>query len=465
MGIIKKYIIPAAAAIITFLIFFCFRTLPVSKLWKGYSVLIAPVESDNSTIDRVLTAAGCKDFIYEGNQIVPKFQNFAPVLSLDDYDPYVDSKKIFFFDKSMHSKLFYIPESCKSDALKAIGILKNEYNIFVSLDANSSFPWIMPVISFLLFIIFLMLSKNRLVYACASVFSVFFAFSSPFCLNVAGICIVLYCFYLTQKIWDRSRALDYIMNNIFIMATFITPLLIITVASPRNGLFYLLNMAASLSLLYILWNLEKDADAKRSFHPIYIRSAYNMQAINNKSMRNILFSVAGISILMVNVLFSADLVSASNKGELLLPSPAKYDPAIPHDFPTIDDYVIWNWNTVTKPYRRIGDVYPDVPNEGDKIIYPRYELTENGFKPYDEVLFTFDEEFRSDAIAGIDSLEYPAIEKMLKSQSMPYSVIYTSGSREKVNRIGLILLILSLLIPLSIAVYYILISKKKNYVY
>ena len=63
MNYIKKFVIPAIVAVFIIILLAVLRTVPVSKLWKGYSVLYVPNGTEPGIVLNTLQDNGCKDVI------------------------------------------------------------------------------------------------------------------------------------------------------------------------------------------------------------------------------------------------------------------------------------------------------------------------------------------------------------------------------------------------------------------
>ncbi|MDE6719358.1 MAG: hypothetical protein K2J68_05825, partial [Treponemataceae bacterium] len=60
---VKRYFAPAFVALFVTVLFVILRTHPSYKLWKGYTVLSVPYDSDDKAVSNALLEAGCSDVI------------------------------------------------------------------------------------------------------------------------------------------------------------------------------------------------------------------------------------------------------------------------------------------------------------------------------------------------------------------------------------------------------------------
>ncbi len=464
--VLKKYAVPGLCPLTVLILFFCFRTIPSAKLWEGYTVLAVPVEADMSSVEKALDEEGVREYICLENQKREEFPTFAPVILLDDADDYSKKKLSYFFDRDRKSTIFYIPDSFKNEAAKACRVMKEKHQISPVLDTTSRFPWITSFVCILLALSFLAFSSNREIYFLGAFFSIAFIASNPFYINGAAVCIGLYGYFLLQKVWRRKGFVKYLLKNPFAIVFVTVPVLLTFFVSFKSGVFYILALAGTFASLFITSRIEDDYESSLRFCPVPIRPARYMGVTSCRTMRTMMFSSMAIFALIIFFFVSVPFSSAgaksssSSDGVLLLPGPVEYTGTSP-DFPGIDDYVIWKWNKTTESYRSIRDTDISYPKEGDTVSIPRYRRTENGIQSFTEIAFTFDKAFREGVISGIDTLGYPAIEKLWKNQRRKFSVSYASQAGEHLSTFSLVILILSMFVPLGMTVYYIL-GWKKN---
>ncbi|MBO4546799.1 MAG: hypothetical protein J5700_04385, partial [Treponema sp.] len=104
---LKKFAAPAAAALIVLLIMFLLKSVPSSKLWKGYTTLSVPTGADSKSVNSLLGEQNCGAYIALEKQ---------KDLFSGDYE---SSKKKYFFDKEGAFRIYYIPDANTSGAQKA----------------------------------------------------------------------------------------------------------------------------------------------------------------------------------------------------------------------------------------------------------------------------------------------------------------------------------------------------------
>lgn len=458
MNYLKKFVLPLIIAAGILVLLISVRTIPVSKLWKNYTVLSVPKKADVSVVNQVLTENGVKNFISLENHVT---EVFPVVLSLEK-DSYVESKNAYFFDRSGKTRLFYIPDNQKRNALKAVDVLRQSYRISADMDSRSSFPWLTPVIALITAAIFFVLSKNRIVYSIPALYVVVFAFSNPFVSNAAAACLIFFLFYIFQKIWGRKDMSGFLRKNPVLLSFTVFPVLLSFTVSFISGAFFILSLAGALAGLVLYYFAEEYREGFYDFHPVLIRSAFSIRPMNLKSLKHMLLCSVGILSLILLFLVTGSF-SSSNSGDLSIPCPEEYNVSRV-DFVNLDDYFIWKWNNLTASYRSINKVYAGFPEEGEEVSVQHFKRTEKGISTSTEVLYRYDEAFRKKVLNDIDHIEQPCLEKLWKSEGRNFSVGYSSGKQESLGAFSLVMLIISMLMPCSAACYYILEWRRKAYV-
>ncbi len=125
----------------------------------------------------------------------------------------------------------------------------------------------------------------------------------------------------------------------------------------------------------------------------------------------------------------------------------------------MNDYFAWCWNTVTFPYRNLNKDAKNqtlLPEKGSRISLTRYRAGKKGIESYQEVVAEYDSAFFDSMEHQIDTLTYPAIEKLMKKQGRSSTVHYSQKSYSESSKDlkAFILLITAMVIPLIVYLYY-----------
>lgn len=453
MTCIKKYFLPILFVIATFVLLLIFKSVPISKLWKGFCVLYVPKNTNPEFVFKTLQDNDVTGTISYYNQKVPFTSEFLP-LKPDSSDSYLSGRNQYFFDKDHNVMLYYIPDEYSKNATKAVSCLVNEYNLDAGLDSKSSFPLITPIICIICAFIFMILSKNHFVYFLASIFPILFTFSNPFYVNAAAVCIFLYATFLAQKVWNRKGSIKYLSTNPIIIFCLVISLIPPFFISIISGFLYFLCICASAFILFVYKNIQIAKTEKLRFNPIPIIPAHLMNMINIHSIKKFLISICAVAILCVFYVTSVNLFSISNSQDLSFPMPTSYNEQI--GIPNMNDYVKWVWNEMTRPYKSLNAVYSQEPVEYETVTIQRFISTNDGIKTNEEVLFCFDGDFKKEVYESIDDLNYPAIEKLMKKQENDFFVNYSFGTGEKFNISNIVILLSMILLPFMIMFFYII---------
>lgn len=451
MSYIKKYFLPFIIITLTFVLLCLFRSVPVTQLWKGFSVLYVPSDTEPQIVLQTLKENGCEGTISYYNQGIPYINEFLPIKA-DRNDSYLSGRNSYFFDRDHNVMIYYIPNEFSGNATKAVSSLINDYKIDAGLDCKSSFPLITPVICIIVALIFFFFSRNRFVFGLSAIFPLFYSFSMPFYVNAAAVCILFYGFYLCQNVWNRKGSIKYLLSNPIIIFTFSLAILATFFTSWLSLFMFILTLCSSFFILVVYKSLEDFKASRTRFNPILIRPAHCMKVINIHSVKKFFISIAAVSVLTLFYFTSVDIFSISNAQDLSFPMPTSYNEQ--SDIPVIDDYVYWTWNEITKPYKSVYSDNSSFPEKGETVSVKRFIDSKDGIKTKEEVLFCFDDNFKNEVIESIDGLDYPAVEKLMKAQGTDFSVNYSYGSGEKFSFISLMLMIGMILLPAVMATLY-----------
>jgi len=443
---------------------FLFRKIPISRLWKQYVVVYVSDQLEESAVLQLLEAAGCRDVISLSGQHIPASVPLSPIEKESGSSSYLTRRNAYFFDLEHKFRLFYVPQAYENNAGSAIVSM----HVPAGMDAQVRFPWVTPCISLLFFCFLCVFAARRDLFFAAGILLVLFGFSQPFAVNAASVCLALYSLYLALRFWRRRGAVHRLANSLIFSIFFLIPFFLVFSNSLRGGLLYVFTAFTSLFVLYGCLAYERLVETGSAFMPVLIRPASFMQVLTVRDSRYMLLCTGCIALLLCTALMSVHtFLPDSHVGSLYLPAPTRYadDTALP----TIKDFVAWDWNVRTYPYRSLHETAAGtdaaapntVPSDGDKVSIPRYVMTEQGIQEQQEVVYTFDAAFRRQVLSDIDALPYPALEKLLKMQGNTVSTAYTSASGSRQSGVSLIALVIALFIPFVVFVVYTIFGRKK----
>mgnify|MGYP007069918993 CR=1 FL=1 len=454
-----KKIVPFLICFLVFVLLNQFKTVPMSQLWKGYRVLY--VYSKNVTEDDVLAILekhGCADVISRSNQRLPVVSSVAPVQAQDE-DSYIFRRDSFFTDKSNSAMLFYIPETHASRLEKAVRELSAFQGTVAGTDGKSSFPWVAPIIVLAFFCLLFAFAKNRVLFTLGSVFMILLAFCRPLYSVSAGSALFVFAFFLFHRLWNRAGFMRTCLNSPYISVLALSPVLVILFASPLDALFYVLSALASLSLVYLFRAVEEKRERSYSFQPVLIRSATMIPVVGRIGIRLFSALVLCVALIAGAYAFSGTVSSLTESSSLpALPSPVASSSS---ELPDMSDMVVWTWNTVTFPYRKIDDNAARIPAENEAVTITDYIEADGKIVPVENTAYVFNAKFREMIYDSVASLDYPALEKLLLKQgkNVHYGYSKRSGSSASEKFAPLILLVF-IAVPVVLGVYYIVGRKR-----
>ena len=455
---LKFVAITSAICLIAFFAFIFFRTVPVSRLWKGFQVVYVKTNAvTEPQIMRLFEENGCRNVVGRSTQRVPVSSGFCPV-QVQAPGSYLHGRDAFFRDEAGTAMVFYVPEgqdAALSHALSAIGSIKNTT---VGTDGTASFPWGAPIVCIVFALICIGFSKNRLTMAAAAFFLICFSFSRPLFTASAAVCLALFGFFMFQKIWGRRQFSSGLMAPPFALCLLV-PMVVLFLSSPLSALFYTLSLMASFSAILLVDSLREIIDGWHSrdrFKPVLIRSARFIPLVERRDVKLVFLTL--LSMVVISMLYFAGRTLSSvsvDSSRPALPAPGIGKVALPD----LDDFMYWSWNTVTFPYRRLDDAVPEIPVDGDSVIVPVYEESNGKIVQKDQPVFVFNSAFRSNVFDSVKNLSYPALEKMMLRQGKDARYSYSRGSAAVSERWGAVLLVLFMLIPAGFVLYFVLIKR------
>lgn len=463
---VKRYFAPAFVALFVVALFVILRTHPSYKLWKGYTVLSVPSDSDDGAVSNALLEAGCSGVISLSAQRGGADSALEALLLQDASggDSYEKGKSLYFFDRDGKARLYYVPDAQRDGVRAAAELLERNYRISAVLDAGTVFPWLVPAVVLAVFAAFLWLSENRAVFAAAAVFPVAFCFCNPLYAAAAAASIEIYAIFLAQKVWRRRGGTEFILKNwcvwVFCAASVIASFAMGFV----GGILFVLNFVASASALFLLLNAQEDYEKRFPFVPVLIRDAKMVGKMNRRSVKGMAVCSCGAFLLLVLFLTGANFSPGDDGGDLYFPAPKDYN-GKPSQFALLDDFFVRRWNAVALEYRSLGEISSAAafarPSEGDAVTLTRYEKKGGEIRASEQVVCTYDDAFRRKEAASVLNADYPALEKLWLAQGKKFSTEYASGGSgaDGVEASAAVLLV-AMFLPLAVAFYFILIWRK-----
>lgn len=454
------------------------RITPVTKLWRGYTVLYTSSTVSENTVLSVLSKCGISGVITlsEQDKTIPKTMSPARFAAENkNYMDYPEEIKKYFFDESQKFQLYYVPDGYRSELSDALETLLRLGSCGV--DETVSYPIFVPVICALFFLCLLVSAENRLAFVLFAIFPLVFCVCAPGSINGVATCLLLYGCFLLQKLYSKQNAIFPGFHNVFLLLSFFSPILISFSVSLKNAGLCAATVAGTIASACMILHFKGKSSVRlprnfrvgsSTFSPISIISA-PYTSIVTQEVADCLFLCAGAILLqIVLALFPQQRISSSSGVTgLSLPSPSVSRNA---DFlPDLNDYLNWSWNLLTFQYRPLWLSEKDLDSangfkEGDVIEVPFFKIEGTKVVQEEEKRFVYGEQFLNEMLQSIENAGQKRIELLLAEQgnNAKFAYAINSGGVDANAQPSLVILLCTVCIPLGMALYYIY-RRRKQY--
>ncbi len=448
--------------IISLILILLLKSIPSGKLWKNYSVLYVQKDCEDSLVISALEKAGINNVICLSGQFLPALfsENSVEVsmlrLNYDNPDfSYLQKRNALFYDKSEAYRLYYIPSEQKSKLTDAIRTLEAAH-IQCGTDSDSAYPWLLPLIVFLLAGMLFVFVKNKLPFICGTVIPLVFIYSNPFYPVALASCLIILCLFFIANLWKRKGSFEKLIKRPEILIMPAVAFISCFAGSIKTGCLSIIAIIGILSSLIFCYYTEDFFRNKKSFVPVFIRPAKRISIFAGKAFISMTtVSVSALLLIAVFILTSSDSVR-SHISKLLLPASTSN---ISDELPQFEDFYRWNWNLRTYPYISINDGKVGIKDGVETVDFMHYKENEQTgiIELYEEEL-SYNGEFKESVYNDIDSLKFNAVEKLMKSEGDDFSAGFTATNSYHINLFGIIMSFICLFILLFI--YFSIIIRK-----
>lgn len=452
-----KYISPVFFLVSIFLIL-QFKAIPNGKLWNNYSVLYVPVESDETIVINTLRNCNITDYVALSEQYLPinLSQNSIEISMfkislLNDGTEYHQQRSKYFFDKSEKYKLFYVPLKYKSQVSDVITFLSKQ-GIVAGIDSSASYPWIIPILGFMLIILLQLFSKNKLVFISGSVIPLIFLYCNPFYPIALSLTLIELILFFISNMWKREGFLFRLINSYSVPAMLFISILCAFSSNIKSGLLFFIVLISICSILYLIYCIDEFLRNKKSFVPVLIKPAKMINVFANRTNTTMIILISA-SFLFTGVFFLTSNENVnSHFAKILLPSNTEF---ADDNLPQLEDYYRWAWNLKTAPYRSLNK------NEKEDLIeYPKYIEDTNGLIRESKVIMAYNQNFKENIFNDIEQLPFNSIEKVIKSEGIRFTGGYKATNDYHINLFGIIMMFICIFILLFL--YISIIIRKGN---
>ncbi len=449
--------------VISLFAFFFMRSVPVSRIWNGYTVVYVEKSLSERQVLSYFEKFGVEGAISPGSQRVPFYSDVTPVLP-DSYGKYLRDRLNYFYDYSKNYMLYYVPQNFDGAVSKAVEFLVKENQVSAGVDGKKQFPFAVPLCVSVVFLVFFFFSRNKFAFFASAIFALFLCFSKPFYSVAAGGVLYLLCCFLSQRIWRRRKAVSVLKKSPYVLIPAIFSVLIAGLSSAECGFLILISVMSSVSALFLLNSAENYLDSKKSFKFTKIFSAPQMVLMYPRTALLTLLSLVPLSFLLISFLITARFAPVLDK-KMVLPVPSE-DENAESVLPVISDYYAWIWNAKSFPYRNLNDSAAayEIPSENEEISVPRFEEKNERIVQTTSLIMKYNADFRNSADREVDAWNFGAVEKLMKKQGENVKVLYGSsgGARQKADGFSLILILSSIFVPVLLLFFYTIKSAGKK---
>ncbi len=449
MNCIKNYIIPSIILMLSLVLPHLFKAAPVAQLWRGYTVVRVPA-ADAAVLPPILEQNGCADVIRLENQHPPlESDSGAPIAPafFSEEDDYLVARRAYFFDKSGRFQLMYVPVRYARQAAAVLNELSAVHGITGALIGRTEYSWFCPLVCILFAAALTLLAADKTRFVLAAAAPAFYPIALPLAAPSAGVCLLLCGIFAAHGVarneCDRphrkKRALP-------IFAAAALPCAF--TGGLKAGLLLTLALCGAAAGALLHAKIQEALNEQYSFRPVRIlTAALSEQAVDKRLIALPLTSCAA-GILLGSVLLAPRATPFDKSiGGFFVPAPGGESGTLPG----LSDYIHWRWRALTAPYAPFDGTHLDsVPADGERIVFPRYALSDGVIRASSDV-FVFDDAFRAASLSALDALPYPAVEKLLKAQGEAAQFGYSSASFQSVTLLTIIPLAAACFIPLFFA--------------
>lgn len=413
-----------------FVSLFFFRQLPGGELWKGYSVLYVENKIPDSLVLNAFSEYEVKEYTCLSNQFLPTDLKAdsceVSLLSLNqEAVDYLLKRNNYFFDKSQNYRLYYVPVFYKNRLLQVVKSLKtsegpnSNYNSGV--DTKSSYPFLIPIFTFLYGLILFIFSKKRKFFSFLAFLPVIYTVSFPFISSEISVCILLSYLFMFTNIFGRRDFQKILLKKYVYIILFIFSLVSVFTSGFFSGFVFLLVLLSEISILYLFRKIQITAYQKSHFNPVMIRSSRVIPLFLGKE--NIVFGLLlGLSALsfVFSILTSGPSVGENFGTKIYFPSVTSSSKN--ENLPDLKDYYKWDFAVRSFPYQSLNSLHYSSENTS----ISRFTKEGNEISQKKDI-FQFSEQYEESVYNKIDLLPFNAFEKIMKKQGEDFRAGYSSN--------------------------------------
>lgn len=442
MSFVKK-VLPVLGIIITAVLTFTFRSIPKGKTWEDYNILYVKTNTMPAGFEKILLDCGISEYACLNNQRIPIMlarnsieEALLKINISSSENKYLYDRQNYFFDSKGEYSLFYIPDYYGKKIDSAVQSL-TKAGAQAGIDSTLSYLWLIPVVVLVLTIILTVFSKNRLFFMITAILPCVYTLCNAFYACAISVIILLLSLFIFSNIYKRKGALNKMLgSNIFVLIAVAVSIVAAFSVSALSGIFYIIMLAGTLCAVIAAWQIDRNVTSKYEFQPVMIRSAKRVSSYGGK--KNIILPVilvAAVIIIAYFVLGSFHIAGTKNKDNLLLPGKTSI---ANKKLPVLEDYLRWNWNVRTAPYKSLNS---NGEYDDNHVVYPQF-VEEDGIITQKNLTMYYNQSFKTEVLNGIEDLDFYSIESVIKAQGNDFLAGYTKAASYNVSIFGIIMMII-----------------------
>lgn len=464
MKINVKIVLSSLVVLVCAGLLFAYRSIPVSKIWDNYSIVYVEKSLSENQVLSFLEASGCQGVVSFSAQQIPLVSSFTPV-EYDDKTNYLSRRNMYFTDKSKQYSLYYVPSKYENNALLAIKEMAKLNTVNIGMDSVQSYPWLVVSVCIFIYLLFIVFSSHKFLFAFAALFPLAFSFAIPEYGVCCSVCLIFMLIFLSQRFFGRKYAFSILLRNFYIESLIFGSLAILFVNSTKSGFVGIMVLLSVFSVFILCKEFQSYIDLKSSFNYERLITARILPVMYKRASKICLFLSVPMVIILCIFFATAKFAPKTSVSTIAMPAPLSAEKVQDgEELPTITDFYGWSFNTIAFPYRNLNKYSNEGPlKEGDSVKYTRYSQSETGIIAKEETVYSYDNSFKREMHDYINDLGYPSIESFMLSQGEEVCVGYSNDFNAKTSNDGmnLVLIIISMLIPLILYSVYLVSGKLK----
>jgi len=396
---------------------------------------------------------GMPDVLSASSNEVPLFTTDIP-LQAETFIPlisrYLESRMLFFFDTEKTVRLYYVPDGHSAQLRQ---LLTEIPGVSGSDMPDTLFPLMLPAVCAAVFLLFLLLSRERLLFTAIALPFFPFIYAVPLFSNAGAVCVTLLLVHLFRNVRSRSGALRSFFRRKSVLIFIACDMLLVCSGGIVSVLFFVLAALCAPVAAFLLAACRGAVQRQGYFSPVPIRPAAAVRITERKSVP----PVAAVALSLAFLAVAAGLPAKKNAtgifDSLSIPVPTEYTDCrdfsadsyasfrnqVPVSvFPDFAGYIACYWTVQTFPFQSLNSVASGnlagsrYPEKGDTVVMTGYHLNGDTVQETADTVFTFDDRYVAD-LAEKTAAQGPGLEQLLARQGSFVSASYNQGRKTVVS--------------------------------